>query len=401
MTGRSAGLTSPNTLTARARRAFRLSQLEAQGFFGGWLREAWVTRYVSRRGQSFRETWVFDTKLSEHAGIIDAGAVEEKVISRSRFAVPSTDGPVVFSDRQFGAGVPDKTKWVDGALTSAKDLSSDNDPPYRAELPEDLFWELIGLLGGELSEPAVQRLVAAMQDWDYEWQIGYQEVLDRKLFELDSPGNTVGHLDDPESVDGEASLMFRCEIIAKGRDVFAAHIAHPQQGRPGVDGQSSPEFLYVIEEISPYGMPRKSYPIETGSNPAHWPDASPVQGPWSPPPHKVPSANPFSQRVQMETLDLEPPTAGSMYGFVAYAISRTSIREFVGCGMSFTARGIQDEVRPLLQSRLTTGEVLHTKLLVSPQGSGPALGCPLMEVERREGISIAQYVRQYVDPDAG
>lgn len=357
MTWRAEDPILPEIVMDRARKVFRLDQLEAQGFFGGWMHEAWVTRLVARRGLLFRESWIFHTSPADEAGVPDSDAwTDVMVLSRTRFAVPPDPGPVVMSDRTFGDRVTDRARWVARALQNAETLGADDGPPYRTELSDDTFWELIALLDGSLGEGAVDRLVAAMREWDYGAQIGYQETLDRKLFELDSPENTVGYVDDPVVVvDGEASLMYRCEIIAQGREAFALRVASPQRGTPGVDGTSTPEFLYVLEEISPYGMPLKTYPIATGSNPAYWPDAPPVRRPWLPPLHEVPSASPFSQRVQLESLDLNPQTAGSMYGFLAYAMTTTSIREVVGCAMAFTADSVRDEVRSILQSRLDPG----------------------------------------------
>lgn len=90
-----------------------------------------------------------------------------------------------------------------------------------------------------------------------------------------------------------------------------------------------------------------------------------------------------------------------MYGFLAYATSANSVREFVGCAMSFTASGVRDEVLPMLRSRLLPGEALNVTVLVSPQGVGPVRGSTLMEIERRAGLSIVEYATTYVDPTFG
>jgi hypothetical protein len=324
----------------------------------------------------------------------ESGVVTE-IISRTRFRTPRVHGPVVIDDRVVEAGREDPVVWVERATASAVQAERRGDGPIRSALPDEVFWQVIGLLGGRLDEDAVGQLVAALGEWEYAAQVSYQEAFDRKLFELDRPGNTVGYCDDPGVVDGEASLMYRCEIIAAGRDVFTQRARDPRPGVPCVDGISAPEILYVLEEVSPYGMPRKTVPIETGSNPAHWPDAPPVRAPWTPLAPELPSPSPFSQRVQLETLGLDDASSGVLYGFVAYGTTDALVREIVGCTMASTASAAAAELEPFLRARLAH-ERLHERMILTALGTGPIRGGPLVEVHRRGLRSVTDYVNQFV-----
>jgi hypothetical protein len=297
-------------------------------------------------------------------------------------------------DRVIDTGREDPLVWVERATASAVQAERRGEGPIRSALPDEVFWQLIGALGGRLDEDAVGQLVAVLSGWEYRAQVSFQEAFDRKLFELDRPENTVGYREDPGVVDGEASLMYRCEIIAAGQDVFIQRASDPRPGVPGVDGVSAPEILYVLEEVSSYGIPRKTFPIETGSNPAYWPDAPPVRAPWKPLAAELPSPSPFSQRVQLETLGLDDASSGVLYGFVAYATTDAHVREIVGCTMASTESAATAELEPFLRARLAD-ERLHESILTA-LGTGPTRGGPLVEVHRRGLRSIPDYVNQFV-----
>jgi hypothetical protein len=388
---------SEGELVARSTRSNRLEQLDMQGYFGGWLREGWATRVLTRTGSGYREAWLFHRSEVDEVGMVADGP-ESVVVSRSGFAVPPEDGPVVLQDRIVARDLDDPQRWARRAVDTVVVPGAGSEYPGRTELADDEFWETIGVLGGALSEDSIGRLVAVLRGWDYSRQVSFQEAFDRRLFELDRPAITVSYQDDPAQIDGESSLMYRCEIVARGQDSFEAHLMTPRRGVPAVDGVSTPEILYVLEEVSPYPMPPKTYPIATGSNPGHWPEAPPVRGGWRPPLPEVPSPSPFSQRVQLETLDLSTRSAGVMYGFVAYSIHGSCVREIVGCAMGHAAAAVHAEVESVLGSRMNVGESLHAEMIVTPQGTGPVRGAPLVEFDRPVQMPVATYIQEFIRP---
>lgn len=64
--------------------------------------------------------------------------------------------------------------------------------------------------------------------------------------------------------------------------------------------------------------------------------------------------------------------------------------------MGFRASEVTTEIRALLQERLTV-ERLHDDMIIQRQSAGPVQGMPLMAHERRERLSMAEYLRRYVD----
>ena len=170
--------------------------------------------------------------------------------------------------------------------------------------------------------------------------------------------------------------MYRCEIIAAGRDAFERQLADPRPGIPGVDGASTPESrrprrgvsLRHAQEISAH---------HDRFEPGALAYAPPIAGSIGASP-ELPSPSPFSQRVQLETLDMLPASAGVLRGFIAHAIGRDAVREIVGCAMGATEASARSEVTSLVEARLNGNERLYGEVVLTPQGTGPVRGSPLV-----------------------
>lgn len=395
--GRPAGdpLILPEEVTERARRMFRLGQLQGQGYFGGRITEAWAHREVTCHRGRFLEQWLFYVAPDDTRGSWCDHDSAARVISRSRFSISSYRGPVVIGDRMLPARIGSPETWARGALDSVEVVSHDYTPPEP--LPDDEFWSLISELGGSVHESAVERLVDALSGLSLDQLCRYQDSVDRRLFALDRPENTVAYVDDPGVVDGESSLMYRCEILARGREAYEGAVLAPRRGKPGVDGVSTPEFLYAIEELTPWGMPQKSWPVVTGSNPAFWPDARPLR-------KYQPSARPeggwpgpFSQEVQLSALGLGTHMDTAVYGFVSYLVREDQVREVVGCTTASSERLAREEIVSFLSAPLDDEGWQLVGSVVHEEATTPSLGTPLARIERRGRGAIEDYIHRYVN----
>ena len=375
-----------------------VGQWQTQGYFGSWVEELWATRLLVRYGPSLRDITYFETSPVDESLTQFTRHYDEFVVAAHQpFRITSSIGPVLLIDRTIDSPEPDPSSWVRWALHRVRAIGM---RPWkgRKEMEEAEFWDLIALLGGSVDESSASRLAASLASLTFSRQIGFQEVFDRKLFELDSPGNTVCDSDDAESVDHEASLMYRCEILARGKVEHEAHVRKPTRGTR-TDGRSTPELLSVIEEASGRPVPVKSYPITTGSNPAYWKDAAPVQPLWTPPTPERPSPGLFSQRVQFESLKFSSTYSGAIYGFTAYATGPDHVREFAGCVMAFEVEAARAEVVDFLHHKLLPSERLQDRMLIGTDRLGaPARGYPLVQLARPTTLTAADYLaRLYPD----
>ncbi|BDZ65651.1 hypothetical protein GCM10025877_25890 [Agromyces mangrovi Wang et al. 2018] len=313
----------------------RRDNLDQYGFVGGRLTQGWATRVVSTIRGSYTDKVLFHTSERDRRGIGVSVGGSVRVIARTQFDIVDPLGPVIVSDRVLPATIDDPVEWVSWAVDAIE--TAEQRDEGRQPLPDDAFWELVHELGGEVGEASAERLARLLADLSDHMPYDFMDALDRKLFELDAPGNTVGLTSDPTEIDHDASLMYRCEIIARGRAAFEAHVRDPRPGVPGVDGLSTPELLYVYEDATGQPLPVRSWPISTGTNPQFWPDAEPLR----PSRRRVddrPAPGPFSARVQLESI-FGGGKSGWPRGFVAFVTGPSHVRELLGSVVDHTEEG--------------------------------------------------------------
>lgn len=137
-------------------------------------------------------------------------------------------------------------------------------------LPEDEFWELVGLLEGRPTGEPVQRLSAELERRGGRTARAFAERLALVLFTLDREvlaERTIRWADapgeDPIPLSDDSFLYLRAAVVAAGRDAVAAAVADPAslESRLWEDGE---ELLYAA------GDHQTAVSYETGSNEACW-----------------------------------------------------------------------------------------------------------------------------------
>lgn len=378
---------------ARANRIGQADVFDSQGFTGGYVTEATVIRVLHRQHGRLRDSFFVEMPgdACSFFGVDRREAIE---LDRREFDASLPEGPVLLSERTVAPTDRTPAEWIRAVLKGTRYDAVSEKLPFNVPMPDDEFWAYIALLGGGVSSEQVDVLTAALAAMNRTRQVSFQKTLDKKLFDLDSPGNTVTYADHPDVVDGESSLIYRCEIVAGGQELFEERVRHPKRGGAS-DGGSPPDFLWMLETAANRPMPAKIHPAETGRNPEYWPDAPPIRGPWTPPAHVIPSPGVFSQQAQLLSLGIVSPNAsGGPYGFVGYARGRHHVREMVGCMIAATADNALSEALPFLNARLAEGERLHSRVLVGSNGaSSPFRDLPLIELNHRTELSTAEYQR--------
>jgi hypothetical protein len=146
-------------------------------------------------------------------------------------------------------------------------------------------------------------------------------------------------------VSSDASLYYRCEIIASGPAQYSARIEDPRRGDPDA-GSWGEVLLSIPEEVASIALPDSEIDIETGHNGDNWDDA-----PAAPPRlgESVPSPGPFSRDVQLSRLSLvrrDPDIARrSLTSFIGYATGAAgTVRELMGCVMAGSLAAARTEV---------------------------------------------------------
>lgn len=380
-------------LRARAQRFAKGAQLDAQGYFGGWIDKAWVTRALIRRGRRFTELIAFQVDKFDNRLFAPPGD-ETRVLSHSEFQITTHLGPVAMINQVIAYPQPAPQDWLHRQLDQVDVPTVE---AFRPLLPmaDDLFWGYVGRLGGVITEETIEELLEELRPLPLEAKLAYQLAFDQKLFELDSPGNTVTYRDDPSVVDGEASLVYRAEIIVRGRESYLHHLSEPMVGS-AADGTSTPWILFALEDILDGPLPPKKFPIHTGSNPKHWPDAAPFQDPFAEPSDSGFVPGPFSQEVQLASLGMDTRPTGRLYGFVAYATTDSSVREILGCVMASTEAHARAQLSDWLPGKIDHGEQLSGNVLVATSGAAmPARGYPIIEVLRRSNLGTDRFIAQH------
>lgn len=388
------GHLTPDELEERADAIGRLGALDAQGFFGGRISEGHAVRVVFRKGRRFDDLVLFQRDEGGRSGVGPPPGGEFRVLSAWNFPILSEWGPVVVQDRVLPTAFADPSAWVRSVTGSIEVPDWGRDSPSRQLMDDDRFWSLIDLLGGSLADESIAELSEALEALPSPEIVQFRDALVARLRELDHPLNTVGSGEgDDRVISADASLYYRCEIVAAGREVFRDHIEHPRPGEgfAGADG----EALLGIAEDALFGrMPAPEVSIETGTNPQHWPDApEPPRDPST----TIPSPGPFSYDVQISRLRLGLWLLRRHALWAAYATTaRGTVREFLGCIAQGSIGAAREEVSAHLRPLLHDGEILHPDVVVAWSGiDGVANGNPLAGVTRRSRLSMDEYIQRY------
>ncbi len=385
---------TPDQLTERADAIGRLGALEAHGFFGGHTSEGHAVRVVFRKGRRFDDLVLFQRDEGGLSGVGAPPGGEFRVLDAWNFLIPSEWGPVVVQDRILPTAFADPVAWVRSVTGSVEIPEWGVDKPSRSLMEDDRFWSLIDLLGGSLEDEAIAELSDALEALEYPDIVRFRDTLVARLRELDHPLNTVGSGDGDERViSADASLYYRCEIVAAGRDVFRDHLEHPRPGE-GLAGTDGEALLGIAEDASVSRMPAPEVSIETGTNPQHWPDApEPPRDPST----TIPSPGPFSYDIQISRLRLAPPSLRAHIVWTAYATTAEgTVREIMGCVAQGTVAAAREEVIAYVRSILRADEVLYPDVVVYRPGiDGVANGNQLSGVTRRSRLGMDEYVQRY------
>lgn len=385
---------SPEQLESAAKAANMLGSLESHGFFGGRITQGVALRVLFRSGRKYEDLVLFQKRPEDTEGVGAPAGGEFEVLSASMFSIPSEVGPVVVEDRIIPTRFEDPVAWVDGVTADIQIESWALDQPPRLLMPDDEFWSLIELLGGSLEDEGVAHLSEALQEIPRPELIRFNDTLAARLHELDQPGNAVRFGAGVGAVvSPDASLYYRCEIIARGRAAFDDHVA-----RPRVDGEDAGAAGEVLLGIAPdaatHKLPTPDYSIETGFNKSYWPDAP---DPAPDPSTSIPSPGPFSYEIQMSRLRLAPWSARGLVSWVAYSTTDDGhVREIMGCVSQGSVAAARAEVVPFLKSLMTDGERLHPAVIVHAAGvDGITTGVSMARIVRRSRLKVDDYIDTY------
>lgn len=385
---------SPEQVGSAAKAINRHGALEAHGFFGGRIREGCALRVLFRTGRKYEDLVLFQRGPDDMDGVGAPAGGEFKVLSASKFLIPSETGPVVVLDRVLPTRFEDPIAWVDAVTADIQIESWALDHPPRRLMPDEEFWSLITLLGGSLDEEGVGHLSAVLEDLPHPEIIRFNDALAARLHELDHPGNAVrfGSGDDAV-VSADASLYYRCEIVARGRASFLEHVERPRvDGEdPGAGGEA---LLEIAQNAALHELPAPESPIETGLNKRYWPNAP---DPEPDPSTSIPSPGPFSYEVQMSRLRLSPWSARGLNSWVAYSTTEDGyVREIMGCVMQGSVAAARVEILPFLESIIGDGERLHPEVIIQATGvDGVAKGISMARITRRSRLNIRDYIDTY------
>lgn len=385
---------TPEELMERADAIGRLGALEAHGFFGGRISEGHAVRAVFRKGRRFDDLVLFQREEGGTYGVGAPPGGEFRVLAAWNFPIPSEHGPVVVQDRVLPTAFEDPVAWVRSVTATVEIPDWGVDDPARSLMADDRFWSLIDLLDGSLEDEKIAALSEALEKLESPDIVRFRDTLVVRLRELDHPLNTVGTGEGDERViSADASLYYRCEIVAAGRATFRDHLEHPRPGQEFA-GAAGEALLGIAEDASTSRMPAPEVSIETGTNPRYWPDApEPPRDPST----TIPSPGPFSYDIQLSRLRLGPWLLRRHAVWAAYATTaQGTVREFLGCVAQGSIAAAREEVIAHLRPLLHDGEVLHPDVVVSWAGiDGVANGNQLAGMTRRSRLSMDEYIQRY------
>lgn len=262
-------------------------------------------------------------------------------------------------------------------------------------MPDKEFWGYIELLNGEITDDGLAALIDALSTQPHGQVVAFRDALWTKLRSLDHPSNTIRTGGDQVSAD--ASLYYRCEIVAAGERAYNGAVDSPRPGGE-CDGAVGEGLLSVANDAAPQELPQAEIEIETGRNRDFWPDAPPSSYPWL----ELPSPGPFSSRIQSrsnrETRDEFVLRLG-FTSFMGYAAGADGhVRELMGCLMAASFAKAREELLPFLHAQLAPGEALDDRVIIWQSGAArPMLGTSLTGPSRRSSLSMDQYIDLYLE----
>jgi hypothetical protein len=300
----------------------------------------------------------------------------------------------VVEDRVLPTRFTDPIAWVDAATSDMQIESWALDQPPRRLMTDDEFWSIIDVLGGSLEEERVAHLSTVLEGMPHPEIIRFNDTLAARLHELDHPDNAVRFGSDGDViVSADASLYYRCEIIARGRDSFLDHVKRPRVDsvEAGAEGEV---LLGITHDAAMHKLPAPEHPVETGSNRSYWPN---VPDPVPDPSTSIPSPGPFSYEIQMSRLRLAPWSGRRFISWEAYSTTADGcVREIMGCVMQGSVAAARAEVVPFLKSLLGADERLHPEVVVHAAGvDGVTSGISMAGITRRSRLSMQDYIDTY------
>lgn len=357
-----------------------------------------AVRVLFHRGRRYADDIVFQPDPTDWFGMGAPVGGEVRILSREPIVAPPV-GPALIIDRVVPSTFDDPRQWVDAATSGLIPDKWCVDEPLPVMSGAE-FWTLIGELGGVVDDEGVARLVNVLSEAPFVDVVRFRRTLWQKLHDLDHPLNTIRtDGDHGRIIHADASLYYRCEIIARGESAFrdAIHDPRPGSGDDGADGEA---LLTVAEDAAAHnlGPIDTDIEIETGHNGAHWENAPQPDRPWE----DLPSISPFSPEVlgpkerRLANPILQRVTFMS---FVGYAVSTTGqIRELMGCLMGASFARAREETLAFLQAHLADDEVLDDRLRIWRSGAaGPMSSVALTGIERRSNLGIDDYIDLYIN----
>jgi len=270
---------TPEEIRDIAERTMMSGSLEAHGFFGGLTTEGHAARVLFRQGRRYDDQVLFTKDGDDDFGIGAPPGGEFSVLARYTFPIVSELGPVVVSDRVISVNADDATAWIQ-AVTSSIRPSGRLEDFKREPMEDERFWQLVGLLDGQIDDEGLEALIGALSELTPGDLDSFNDTLAMKLHALDHPGNTMRW---SGMVSADASLYYRCEIVAAGRAEFESHLREPRSSDDPEAGAVGEALLGIVDSVAVHELSEPPVPIETGTNPEHWPDApAPVVEPLSP-----------------------------------------------------------------------------------------------------------------------
>lgn len=354
----------------------------------------WAVRVLHRRGRRLEDSVRFQTHESDWFGVEDPeNGSELEVLAHWPIRV-NREGPAVVVNRVLPVAFRDPETWITEALRGVETprlMDVEQNP-----MPDEEFWQYMSVLRDGLNQTSLTRLIDRLSSLSYRQIIGFRDALWQKLHDLDHPRNTVGSDDGEESiVSADASLYYRCEIVARGEEAYQSAVQAPRPGA-GEDGASGEVLLGIADDVAPSPLIPALVEIETGRNGANWPGAEPA--PWL----RIPSVSAFSPGVLnpwSDTVDQQLLSRLSFFSFVAYSASAEGhVRELMGCLMAISPTRAREELIPFLDSQLDDGEILDPRVRVWRSGArGPMVGVAITDTTRRTSMTLEEYKKRYID----
>jgi hypothetical protein len=283
-------------------------------------------------------------------------------------------------------------------------------------MPDEDFWHLIDLLGGECGARAVTRLRTALARRAPEAIGGFEATLSLKLHSLDHPRNTMSvKVGGRRVVSSDASLYLRCRIVAAGRSAY--ELALKPSSNSQLKGSSGENLLSVA--ASAYEL-KVGYPVnfvglvpvETGDNRGHRGNVLPAL-----PVRQEPMSRARYIASLQRNIDLFPHDPDDVWSSAEHWRSWYGIRYMVGTPGAYTEhlvlfgadlelpeegadRGLRSsgEARAFLLDQLQ----LHGESLAGPadfvRGAIGRPGSELFSISRTSPLAVEEYLSRFGYP---